>query len=92
MTIHDRNLAIRNAAWCGRTYVSLADEHGISPARARVIAIEHHFAFCRVFKPSVSHKRAAEIAAIPDEAIDTSDIPEATEADFRRMKRKEPKT
>jgi hypothetical protein len=31
-------------------------------------------------------ERLAEIAAIPDEAIDTSDIPEATEVDFKRAK------
>jgi superfamily II DNA or RNA helicase len=34
----------------------------------------------------ISDKRLAEIMAIRDEDIDTSDIPEATEADFRRAR------
>ncbi len=32
--------------------------------------------------------RLVEIAAIPDEAIDTSDIPEATEEQFRKGRRR----
>jgi hypothetical protein len=34
----------------------------------------------------ISDKRLAEIAAIPDEAIDTSDIREGTKADFERAR------
>lgn len=33
-----------------------------------------------------AEKRLAEIAAIPDEDIDTSEIPEATEAFFKNAK------
>ena len=38
----------------------------------------------------ISDERLAEIAAIPDDEIDTSDIPEATAADFWRMRRPRP--
>lgn len=41
-------------------------------------------------KPKVTPERAAEIAAIPDEAIDTSDIPEATPEWFAKAQWKVP--
>jgi superfamily II DNA or RNA helicase len=39
----------------------------------------------------ISEKRLAELAALPDDAIDTSDIPEADEAFFRAAKLRQPK-
>lgn len=39
----------------------------------------------------ISKKRLAELTALPDEAIDTSDIPEADEAFFRAARLQQPK-
>jgi superfamily II DNA or RNA helicase len=39
----------------------------------------------------ISKKRLAELAALPDDAIDTSDIPEADDAFFRAAKLRQPK-
>jgi hypothetical protein len=39
---------------------------------------------------SISKKRLTDIAAIPDDAIDTSDTPEATEDFFKNARLKPP--
>jgi hypothetical protein len=71
-----------------QTHQGFPSGYLLSP-NVRVWEIEEVELWLANRRATISDERLAEIAAIPDDKIDTSDIPEATEADFARARRRE---